>query len=194
MVSIYRTAPGWAATQTVLLLQQNGFTPNVAGSGVTENMTVMSAGGSASVEIYVPDEQADRAREFLKRWDNYRLISVQQHATAIRKHLIISVIIGVLLGGMISWALARFTMPGFGQFVTATFFSSVVSLVVIGHFWRPRAAGGEFGIRCPKCNCSLAGLSVPRCPECGTEFDETVLDDVNRSSRANSASGGAGSD
>src|SRR5262245_52777800 len=49
MVNIYRSAPGWATTQTVLLLQQNGFTPRVAGSGVTENITVASSGGSAAV-------------------------------------------------------------------------------------------------------------------------------------------------
>jgi len=33
---------------------------------------VPSAGGSAAVEIAVPDEQAEPAREFLQRWDNFR--------------------------------------------------------------------------------------------------------------------------
>lgn len=178
MVVIYRPAPGWPATQTVLLLQQNGFTPNVSGSGLAENMTLPSAGGSATVEISVPDDQAGPAREFLQRWDNYKQIAVKRHANTYRMHLIISLAVGVTLGGAAAWIIAGFVLPGIGQFLTATILFVAITLVLLGHFTRAPEPRDEFGLRCPKCDYSLVGLTILRCPECGTQFDESVLADA----------------
>lgn len=35
----------------------------------------------------------------------------------------------------------------------------------------PRGPIPDVGLRCPKCRYALAGLLVPRCPECGYEVD-----------------------
>lgn len=37
-----------------------------------------------------------------------------------------------------------------------------------------RTASGDTGIHCGRCRYNLTGLTVPRCPECGAEFDQTI--------------------
>ena len=175
MTIVYRPAPGWPATQVVLLLQQNGFTPRVAGSGVTENVTLPGPGASASVEIFVPNDQAIAAGEFLRRWDEYKQIAVRRHAGTFRTHLLISLATGVGLGTATSWALAGFALPAFGSFAIAAILIAIATLVVLGQLTRGKAPDGDFGSRCPKCDYSPAGLTVPRCPECGTQFEEWLL-------------------
>jgi hypothetical protein len=47
--------------------------------------------------------------------------------------------------------------------------------LVAAAFWRNRNRTRTIPTSCPKCGYDLTGLREPRCPECGTPFDPSLL-------------------
>ena len=64
-------------------------------------------------------------------------------------------------------------------FYTATFATVTQTIVIVVTWLRPEKKSHI----CQNCEYNLTGLTVPRCPECGTRFDPVLLAELGKTSK-----------
>ena len=92
------------------------------------------------------------------------------------------IIVSVVVGGIAGFAFCVVVVQAPGPtaaaarvvFICAAFLAGPFVASVLTHVLTPREKQDGY-TRCGKCGYILTGLPEPRCPECGTPFDEQLL-------------------
>lgn len=183
--TVYRASPGQPAEQVVEILRRHGLSPYMLNDPNPDPFLSYAAKGTYSVRIAVPADQAKRAVRVLKEWDARGTEAVAVAARQLRRQIRRGFALGcaISVAGSLLFmrgSVAETLTIGVLLLVGGTVFGTVVVANVDEHRRRRRAARGP---RCEACDYLLVGLTEPRCPECGQEFNPELLQRITELTR-----------
>ena len=176
---VCQASPGGPALKVIHLLRSHDLSPRVLNASDTLPLQTLANLPGQVVLIGVPAEEYSRALDVIRVWEAQSAVLVQRTTAELWRDLWVA--FGLCCLGVALWSGARlalgahFTADDVAIAALVIFVGTGVGAIVRGNLRkasnRRRLVGGP---RCPVCDYSLIGLTVPRCPECGHMFDPSL--------------------
>jgi hypothetical protein len=98
---IYEAYPGRQLSDVMHVLREAGLTPTALDAVIPDETIKYASGWSYRVRVAVPEEQAAQAVELLRRFDQQADRSLRRHTRALRRPLLISLLIGLVTAAIV---------------------------------------------------------------------------------------------